>query len=223
MLNFNLPKREYDLNTHLIDELINLYGTEVKILMNDKITDFGTHEDLIPQNMVFQNFKALKSSGYEFPVRILIQETDGFPNGMHLAFGQFGIMNEDTLQAIISKKSLKFLEENGTIHPKHLISNSIVFPNGKVMEITNCQIHVPGMNNGFVLSNIASCYMLSLKSAHMDATPVLANPEIYDTLDNEVIHKSLIREEAEASVLTSVDNEEIITNRSKIDDVFGLS
>lgn len=66
----------------------------------------------------------------------------------------------------------KHEHEAKVVHPRELISNLLVFPNGKVMEITDCQMHVQGTNNKFVYSNLPSCYMLSLKSYSFDRSAV---------------------------------------------------
>lgn len=73
---------------------------------------------------------------------------------------------------ILEPRNFKAEHDSNVVHPRELISNLLVFPNGKVMEITDCQMHVQGTNNKFVYSNLPSCYMLSLKSYSFDRSAV---------------------------------------------------
>lgn len=175
-MNFNFAHQpDYQLNTSMIDEMIRLYGTPVKFVLMDKIVDRPNTSEF----EVFGGYKTLKTSRglrdtMEYQVWILLTEMEGFPNGMNLMFGQFGLQNEDTQQAFISVDSLRNIigDVAGNVHPKEIISNTMVFPNGKVMEITDCQSWVPGVNNTFVYSDRPSCYQLSLRSYNFDRSAV---------------------------------------------------
>lgn len=187
-MNFNYSKKpEYQLHSRIIDEAINLYGVPVTFVYTKKIIDkstYGTDEDFneIPSEAsVFGDYTSIKSTGaQEYKINVLLAENDGFPNGLDFAFNAFGVQNEDTLQVFVSLKSLCFLNENcdikegifdgstNIVHPKHIISNLIVFPNGKCMEITDVAMHVEGRNNLFVYTDLPSCYKLSLKRHNFD-------------------------------------------------------
>lgn len=190
-MNFNIAgKSDYTLNTSLIDEMIRLYGTKCRFVMVDKIVDGGTHQDLIPEAAVFSDFKTLGGSTISKEIWVLLTEPEGYPNGLSFAFNNFGLINDDGMQVLVSTNSMQFLSEtskgsdvftpeglkvgSGAVHPKEIISNLLVFPNGKVMEITDCQLHVPGVNNAFAYSDMPSAYQLSLKSFNFDASAVSA-------------------------------------------------
>ena len=235
-LNFS-RKPEYQLNTNLIDEMIKLYGTPVKFVLMDKIQDFGPHTNNKPENSIFNDFKALKTQEVliEKEIFILINDSEGYPNGLNFMFGQFGLHNEDTLQCFVSLKSLDFLstKENDEkiVNPKEVISNIIIFPNEKAMEITDCQIHVPGVNNKFVYSDVPSCYQLSLKSHNFDRSAVskaiidqgsLKMAKSSESLDKFLALSQNIKEFATQEELTT-ENFQDVRKSNKIDDVFGSS
>lgn len=239
-MNFNFSQKpDYTLNTLMIDELIRLYGTPAKFVFMDKVQDRGMHDDLIPEAAVFNDFKTLKTSrgvngAIERDIWILLVEPEEYPNGLQFAFNSFGIINDDTLQAFVSLKSLDFIKDgDNEVHPKNIISNLIVFPNGKAMEITDCQLHVPGVNNKFIYSDVPSCYMLSMKSYSFDRSVVssaiknqgaLADNESYveSFFKKRDMRNELVKEYATEDTLASKCNKDVIVN-NKIDDVFGLS
>lgn len=232
-MNFNFSKKpDYDLNTGLIDELIRLYGTTVKFVFTDKIQDYRDVE-----NSIFNDFKTIKTQrgvgeSIEQEIQILLSETSEYPNGLNFHFSNFGLVNEDTIQAFVSLKSLDFLRVEGNIHPREIISNFMVFPNGKVMEITDCQVHVPGVNNKFIYSDTPSCYMLSMKSHSFDkaATSIIKNGgsvkaseskvEEFFTREDDLIED--IKEFVTGDQLGTRCNKDVIIN-NQVDDVFGSS
>lgn len=250
-MNFNFhQKPDYNLNTGLIDELIKLYGTPVRLLITEKLMDSYNTPNLHERayrgsNTVFGDFKTVKVDGYrealEFHVLLSDEE---YPSGLQFAFNNFGMINDDTLQVFVGLKSLSSLEVNGKVHPKELVSNLVLFPNGKLMEITDCQLHVPGVNNKFVYSSSPSCYQLSLKSYAFDRSAVdlvhknndriqVTQSTKVDELNQNTLqnidrffqkqdqHQQEIEEFASEEQLVNSGGIEDKTSRSKIDDVFG--
>lgn len=252
-MNFNFSQKpDYHLNTGLIDEMIRLYGTQCHLVMADKVVDRGTHQDLIAEAAVFNDFKAIKTTKgvqgatIEHPIWVLMSEPEGFGNGLAFAFNNFGLINDDTLQVYVSINSLAFLKDgNGQVHPKEIISNLLVFPNGKVMEITDCQLHVPGVNNAFVYSDMPSCYQFSLKSYQFDRSAVSLekkNQGSVDTMNKVMIDgqptnqnaidlfferqdelTALVDEAANEEVLVTECLEEVLKPGVQLDDVFGTN
>lgn len=245
-LNFH-QKPDYSLNVGLIDELIRLYGTPVRFLVTEKLMDSWSSneheaaESSLLDNRVFGDFKTLKTDLYRDALEffVLLAENEEYPNGLQFAFNNFGLINDDTLQVFVSLKSFESLKDhNGDIHPKEIISNLLVFPNGKLMEITDCQLHVPGVNNKFVYSNAPSCYQLSLKSYSFDRSAVdlvhqndqrIEAPNI-KTLEG--IDSFFNKQDARSQdIQDSVEQEQLVNNtqnpletktaKTKIDDVFG--
>lgn len=241
-LNFH-RKPDYTLNTGLIDELIRLYGTPVRFIVTEKLVDSfdsNNHESAsFLGNQVFGDFKSLKTDVWRDALEfyVLLAESEEYPNGLQFAFNNFGLINDDTLQVYVSLKSLASLADaQGNVHPKEIISNVLVFPNGKLMEITDCQLHVPGVNNKFVYSNAPSCYMLSLKSYNFDRSAV----DLKDTNDDRIeldaktvsgIDSFFGKQDSRAPDIADYAQEEQLissnnpledkTSKTKIDDVFG--
>ena len=234
-MNFNFhQKPDYSLNTGLIDELIRLYGTPVRFLVTEKLMDSWE------SNRVFGDFKTLKTDLYRDALEffVLISDNEEYPNGLQFAFNNYGLINDDTLQVFVSLKSLEPLkDQNGNIHPKEIISNLLIFPNGKLMEITDCQLHVPGVNNKFVYSNNPSCYQLSLKSYSFDRSavdlihqndsrieaPTVKTLEGIDSFfgqqnSHAEDNKGFVEEE---QLVVSENPLKEKTSKTKIDDVFG--
>lgn len=247
-MNFNFHRKpDYNLNTGMIDELIRLYGTPVRFLVTEKLMDSwesNSHEiaeSSYLANRVFGDFKTLKTDLYRDSLEfyVLLAETEEYPNGLQFAFNNFGMINDDTLQVFVSLKSLESLKDkDGNIHPKEIISNLLLFPNGKLMEITDCQLHVPGVNNKFVYSNIPSCYQLSLKSYSFDRSAVdlvqrnddrieAPNIKTIEGIDSFFMkqnkHSSEIRDFVEEDQLVNNTQNPLETKigNTKIDDVFG--
>lgn len=249
-LNFH-SKPDYGLHTRMIDEMINLYGTPVRFLSMTKIVDsYGasnSHEDVSGFPKIFGDFKTLKTDLYRdaLEFHILISDSEEYPNGLQFAFNNFGLINDDTLTAFVSLKSLQPLSDaNGNVHPKEIISNVLVFPNGKLMEITDCQLHVPGINNKFVYSNAPSCYQLSLKSYSFDRSAVElktkndARIQVDEGVGNfgaqtvsNVDAFFGVQDELAAEIAEAAENEQVVADecdiledkiiKQNIDDVFG--
>ena len=241
-MNFNFhQKPDYSLNTGMIDELIRLYGTPVRFLVAEKLMDSwesNTHEIAeasLLANRVFGDFKTLKTDLYRDALEfyVLLAENEEYPNGLQFAFNNYGLINDDTLQVFVSLKSLESLkDQNGNIHPKEIVSNLLVFPNGKLMEITDCQLHVPGVNNKFVYSNTPSCYQLSLKSYSFDRSAVDlvhqndSRIEALEGIDQFFGHQNSHAEDIknfseEEQLVVSENPLKEKTSKTKIDDVFG--
>lgn len=250
-MNFNFStKPDYRLNTGLIDELIKLYGTPVRFIVTEKLMDsYNTPNDhesagVLGSNVVFGDFKTLKTDAYRESLEfyVLLAENEEYPNGMSFMFNNFGMINDDTLQVFVSLNSLSTLEDsNGNVHPKEIVSNLLLFPNGKLMEITDCQMHVPGVNNKFVYSNMPSCYQLSLKSYSFDRSAVdlkHKNDDRIETLQHlgvktsQSIDDFFVKQDERATKIAEHATEEQLvvndynpletkTSKNKIDDVFG--
>lgn len=240
-MNFNFSQQpEYNLNDNLTEELIRLYGTPVKFVFMDKIQDWGSHQNYKNENRVFNDFKTLKPTQgvgawtIEYKIYVLLAESEGYNNGMQMVFNNFGMINDDTIQVLVSPQSLDFLAVDGKIHPKEISNNVLVFPNTKVMEITDCQYYSPGINNKFVYSDLSTCFTLSLKSYNFDNSAVsIPRPDIgsvkVDGIEsffgNKEAEIQAITEEATKDTLV-VDTktlQPVIRKTMKIDDVFGMN
>lgn len=232
--NFNTAP-EYDLNASLIDEVINLYGINVKFL---KVQHINVDE------IVFKDFGAIKTNENSiFNVFMMPENSEGWDNGGY-SFSQFGMIDMNNINLFCSKNSF----ETMSIDIKNVIGNLVITPNNKIFEITNCEFTVPGMNNLFTYNNQKSVYKLTLIPYNVKIQDELDEVQImhqdtadlgktsYDTLDKyfDELLSTKQKQDSESEILDSVKTvqktgsliqEDIIINKPIIDrtedDIFG--
>lgn len=159
---------EYNLNDSLIDEVIQMYGIQIKLLITEKINF---------DDAVFGDFTHMKTNSdsifemYALPENSEDFSTDGY------SFSPFGITDFDNIELFVSRQSLsidEFLVEAteksmGTgvdgkfVDFRKLQSQLIILPNNKIMEITDVDPCVPGVNNLFTHNDAKSVYKLTCK------------------------------------------------------------
>ena len=180
MYNFNINENpEYDLNAELIDECINLYGVPTKFLVTIKLNSDDT---------IFGDYSSIKTDGTKiFDVYMLPENSDSWDSGGY-NFSDFGMLNNDTTTVFVSKNSVETIID---IEFKDIYGCLVVMPNNKIMEVTDVQFEVPGVNNLFTFKNAKSAYKLTLKpysvklTDEIDTTDISVDPlEDYSTLDN---------------------------------------
>ena len=180
MYNFNTNESaEYDLNTELIDECINLYGVQTKFLVVQKLNSDDT---------IFGDYSSIKTDNSKiFDVFMMPENSDSWDSGGY-NFSEFGMLNNDTCTVFVSKNSVQNIIE---LDFKELYGNLVVMPNNKIMEVTDVQFEVPGVNNLFTYSNSKSVYKLTLKPYSVKLTDEINKADIsisdtedYNTLDN---------------------------------------
>jgi hypothetical protein len=173
-MNFNSSQKpEYDLFRSTTNEFINLYGLECKYIKTDKINKdftFGEYSHL-----------AIDSQNI-FSISLKLSNDESWDGGN--VFSKFGLSNLDTSDAFVSAITME------TIHPNitnligsgwdEIIGNLVVFPSGKIMEITNFNHEVQGSNNLFPFSDKKNIYKLTLKQyiANRDDIPQEVEVEI---------------------------------------------
>ena len=179
MYNYNTnDKPEYDLNASLIDETIQLYGIPVKFLVTTKIN---------VDNTVFGDYSSIKTDNTKiFEIYALPENTESWDSGGY-NFSEFGMLNLDAISVFVSKITVEDIME---LEFKEMYNNLIVMPNNKVMEVTDVQFEVPGVNNLFTFKNAKSVYKLTLKpyaiklTDEIDQKDISIDDEDYNTLDN---------------------------------------
>ena len=180
MYNFNFNENpEYDLNTELIDECINLYGVQTKFLVVQKLNSDDT---------IFGDYSSIKTDNSKiFDVFMMPENSDSWDSGGY-NFSEFGMLNNDSCTVFVSKNSVQNIIE---LDFKELYGNLVVMPNNKIMEVTDVQFEVPGVNNLFTYSNAKSVYKLTLKPYSVKLTDEInpsdisiSDTEDYSTLDN---------------------------------------
>lgn len=176
-MNFNFSKKsEYTLNTSLAEEMINLYGVSVKFLVTEKINR---------DDFVFGDYSHLKTDSDKIYEMFMLPENseDWDSSGYNLS--QFGLTNFDNVSLFVAKSSFE------DVDMKIITGNLLVFPNNKVMEITNTELTVPGVNNLFTYNDAKSVYKLTCKPYdfklinELDSVDISVEEDVsYDTLDN---------------------------------------
>ena len=203
MYNFNFNENpEYDLNTELIDECINLYGVQTKFLVVQKLNSDDT---------IFGDYSSIKTDNSKiFDVFMMPENSDSWDSGGY-NFSEFGMLNNDSCTVFVSKNSVQNIIE---LDFKELYGNLVVMPNNKIMEVTDVQFEVPGVNNLFTYSNAKSVYKLTLKPYSVKLTDEINQTDIsisdtedYSTLDNyfdELLDRK-VDQDTDMEIIPAVD------------------
>lgn len=176
-MNFNFNSQpEYKLHTSLAEEMIRLYGVLIKLLVVTKI-----NEDV----NVFGDYSHLKSDNTKIhDIFMLPENTEDWDQGDYGITG-FGLINTNNVNLFVAKSSFE-----GILEPQNIVGNILVFPNNKVMEITNIELTVPGVNNLFTYNDQKSVYTLTCRPYdfklvnEIDNTDMSVDDIPYETLDN---------------------------------------
>lgn len=226
-MNFNFTEQpDYDLNTSLVEEMINLYGVLTKYIITEKINR---------DDNVFGDYSHLKSDSNKIYDIYMLPETSEDWDQSADALTSFGLVNFENVVLFAAKSS--FDPTPDTIDdPNEIVGNLIVLPNNKVMEIVSQDVTVPGVNNLFTYNDAKSVYRLTCKPYdfklinEIDNVDISVDPTVpYETLDTyfqELIDTSVAQDqEAEVTpqVTVNVNNTKVqkpIVDKSE-DDVWG--
>jgi len=232
-MNFNFSENpEYDLNTSLTEEMINLYGILTKFLVTEKINK---------DDAVFGDYSHMKSNNQSIYEMYMIPENTEEWDTSSYDYNEFGLTNFDNVNLFVAKSSFEQVPEivNDT---ESIMGQLIVFPNNKIMEITDFDWMVPGVNNLFSHNDVKSVYKLTCKPYDFKLINELDNVDIdfendpdvpYDTLDtyfSELIGQATAQDvaaEVTPSVTTVVKTGGVDTKVDKAivdkteDDVWG--
>lgn len=149
--NFNFSnKPEYDLNDSLAKEMIRLYGILVKFIKTERInTDKSIFGD-------YSHLKATEDVGiHEFYA--IPEDSENWDDGGY-NLTAFGPINFQNISLYIHRSSIINIGEIQT-----LTGNLLIFPNNKIMEITDTEPLVPGINNLFTHKDTKSILKLTCK------------------------------------------------------------
>lgn len=206
-MNFNFTQSpEYDLNTSLAEEMINLYGVPTKFLITDKINK---------DNTVFGDYSHMKSDSNKiFTIYMLPENSEDWDNGDY-SLTSFGMINSANVSLFVPKSAFDGIADIAGGSP--ITGNLVIFPNNKIMEITDTDFIVPGVNNLFTYNDDKSIYKLTCKPYdfklinEVDSVDISVDSAVpYDTLDvyfNELID-SATAQDNEAEILASVQTVE---------------
>lgn len=209
MVNFNYTESpEYDLNTSLIEEVIDLYGVSTKFLVVDRINK---------DDVVFGDYSHLETDNSKAFYMNMLPEISEDWDTSGISFNDFGLTNFENISLFVSRASIDELEID------KVVGNLVVLPNNKIMEITNASWEVPGINNLFTYADTRSVLKLSCKTYdhklinEVDEVDISADDNVpYETLDcyfDELVEKGTAQDN-EAEVLNSVQT---VTKTGDID------
>lgn len=175
-MNFNFTQNaEYTLNTSLVTEMINLYGVLTKFLIVERVN--------LDDN-VFGDFSHLKTNNQDiFEMYMLPENTEDWDNGGYNMLGM-GLTNFENITLFVAKSNF-----DNIIELPKITGNLIIFPNNKIMEITDTDSVVPGVNNLFTFNDAKSVYKLTCKPYATKLTDELDPTDI--SVDSEVPYESL--------------------------------
>ena len=154
---FNLNtsrKPEVQLNKHLINEMITMYGIPCLYLYSEKIN----------QDKVFKDFTHNKIPKDKSVQIYLLPENSEDWEGDTI-YNQFGFYNQWTQNLFISRDTVLELYPDFDQQGRHLLVNSlIVLPSNTVLEVTHVETYDPGVNNLWAYGDENSVYKLVVKT-----------------------------------------------------------
>lgn len=203
-MNFNFQVQpEYQLNTSLIEEVIRLYGVLVKFLVTQKI-----NEDLT----VFGDYSHMKSDNSKIYDMYMLPETSEEWDSGGFGMSQFGLMSLENITLFAAKSSFDQPDHD---EMSEIVGNLIVLPNNRIMEITNVDVTVPGVNNLFTYNNAKSVYKLTCKPHdfklinELDTNDISVDPDVqYETLDG--YFQELIGDKTEQDNHTEIQQQVLV-------------
>lgn len=175
-MNFNFSNQpEYTLNTQLTTEMLSLYGVLTKFVKTEKI-NFDMN--------VFGDYSHMKTNNSDvYDIYMLPENTEDWDTESY-GFNNMGLTNFDNITLFASKSSF-----DGIAEIQQIVGNLIVFPNNKIMEITDADPTVPGVNNLFTYSNEKNVYRLTCKPYNfkivneIDQQSISPDQTNYESLD----------------------------------------
>lgn len=165
--NFNYSRRvEYSLQESLIKEYINHYGILVKFIKTEKINR---------DDVVFGDFSHMKSNLKDiFDMYMLPENAEGFDSSY--MFNDMGLFNFDNINLFVMKSDV---DKTG-LDLSTVVSNLVILPNNKIMEITSVDWQVPGLNNLYTQDDVKSVYKLSLVPYDNKLTDEIKSKDVYN-------------------------------------------
>ena len=195
-MGFNLNfthKNEYSLHNNIIAEAIGLYGVQCKLIITFKQNiDFT----------VFGDWSNIKTNGLNiFDIDVLPADQSDIER-QDYQFTEFGLNYLYSNEVFISSKSLAKLG----INLEALYSALIVFPSNQVMEITDVDFKVPGVNNLWAYTDLKSVIKLTLNSYQFKLHDDIQDKDLVNTLEvegdsPEKIEENIARDERNDNLL----------------------
>lgn len=204
-LNLNFSKSpDYSLNRSLTDEVISIYGVNLKFV---KVSRQGTEK-------TFGDFNHLMSESTDvYELYGLPDNAENFDMSQY-SYTNYGFNSFDFISVYVSTKD--FYEDKINLQEKEIVGNLIVLPNNKVLEITNVEFNLPHANNLFTYNDAKCVYKLSLRPYEFKNFDALA-PE---TLQNNSNFKTANEYERQLNDLEETIENDADPNYDALDDYF---
>lgn len=173
-MNFNFSRKpDYQLHTSMIEELIRLYGVNLKLLIVERVNLDDT---------IFGDWTHLKSNADDiFDIMALPETSESF-DIQNYQFSEFGFNLFENCSLFVAKSEF----DKCNLELKKIIGNLVVFPNGKVHEITDVDWQTPGINNLFTYEDQKSVYKISTKPYEFKLNSEISNEHLKTEYDPEV-------------------------------------
>lgn len=203
--NFNFShKNEYLLNHSMIRECIHLYGVICKLVVTEKVNLDST---------VFGDFSAIKTNANNvFSIHMLPENTEDVDR-LQYEYNEFGFNNYDTSIGFISTSDLP-----EGLNVSNLVGCLMVLPSNQILEIADCEIRVPGINNLWTYSDQVSVYKLTLRPYEKRVSDEIDSQSVINTLETNG-DVNIDELNAEAEVFDSLDGyfETLLNTKEKQD------
>ena len=192
-------KKDYGLQGRMTNELINLYGICTKLILTTKTnydkTVFGDYSSVkVDKNAIFE-MMALPENSAEW-------------DDIGVNFSDFGMLNVENVRLFVSAKTINSIFEVDPI--KGLQNNLVILPNSRIMEITDVNFQVPGINNLYTFKDAKNVYKLTLRTYH---TKLTDNLKDLDNIDDEVTSETYKQLDGYFDEL--MKNEEVINTEAE--------
>lgn len=150
--NLNNKKQDYILQGAVTSELIDMYGLSVRY--------FST--ELINEDNILNEFQHLKLDNLNaFDINVYPEDLEGFKDNDDI-LSKFGFTSTSSTNFFISSKTIsKIFDSQNDI--TQMIGGVLKVPSGKLLEITNIDVEVPGINNLFLYNNQKNVFLLKTK------------------------------------------------------------
>lgn len=183
-LNFT-HKAEYSLHNNLIAEAISIYGVPCKLIITLKQNiDFT----------VFGDWSNVKTNGTNiFDIYVLPADQSDLEREEY-QFSDFGLNYLYSNEVFISSKDLAKLGLN----LEALYSALLVFPSNQVMEVTDVDFKVPGVNNLWAYTDLKSVIKLTLNTYQFKLHDNIEDKDVINTMENKGDSPEEIEEDIEA-------------------------
>lgn len=169
-MNLNQTFKEYDLAGRITDEFISMYGIPVWYIITEQVNI----------DTVLNEFQYKKTSPNTYWQNIYAypENTESFDGNSLLS--KFGMSSLESWSLFVSYNTLYSIYAD--VDLGKAVGDIIALESGKLLEITNVEFNVPGLNNMFNTQFQKNLFKLSCKSYYRNNDNI-TSPEPIDIPD----------------------------------------